>query len=340
MKKKTVKKGGSNINNSQKKINVANDRYKKIYQEGYIEGRQEAYQEGYIEGRQEGYAEGFDNGHIISDAFRSIEIKSLAQIGRSAKNNIPKKIHQVWIGGPLPGIQQLYIDTVKKINPDWDHKLWGNDELNETNFPITWKFIQKSLAIGIEHFGNEKKRYAQVCDMMRLEILFHHGGVYIDTTMEALKNFNELLKDNYFDFIVSNEDPCDFNCTNKIGQKYISNSFIASSSNNIILDKLLRNLDFVDFNEDKVNLTTGPYFLGKYLKGTDLITMLPMELIYPHGYETEYKENNPDKCISYEKLPNMLEINAGDSSVYLEYPCTQYPNSIMIKHFEVGGSWK
>ena len=94
------------------------------------------------------------------------------------KGGIPKIIHQIWIGGKIPPLQGLYSNTWKDMK-DWKYKMWGNKDLTEKNFPITWKYIQKSLDAGRNKLGNVKKKYAQVGDLMRLEILYKYGGVYL-----------------------------------------------------------------------------------------------------------------------------------------------------------------
>lgn len=297
---------------------------------------------GYNKGYNDGYRKAFtlaaqnEYKKRKSQTLKSIH-KPVSQ-SKSAKN-IPKVIHQIWIGGNVPLLQVLYMDTMRQMN-GWKYKLWGNESLNEKNFPKTWKYIQKSLEEGRKS-GNEKKRYAQVVDLMRLEVLQRHGGVYVDTTMEALNNFNALINENYHNFIVSNEDPCGFHCYGYQNKKYISNSFIASSKNNPLFKRLFNDLENVDFSSPKVNVETGPYFLGRNLNENDQITMLNMDLIYPAGYETQYKKNDLNKCFKYEQNKNTSLILKGEKgNAFLQYPCKVYPKSIMIKHWEVGGTWK
>ena len=227
----------------------------------------------------------------------------------------------------------------------WEYRLWTNEDLNKKNFPLTYGYIQKSLKIG-EELGSVTKKYAQVADLMRLEILYRHGGVYLDTTIECL-NLEKLIgiKD---EFIVSNEDPCGFDCVNNDDLHYISNSFVASIKGHPILKKMLSKtvLKKIDLHSKFVNYETGPFFIGENiykLKDKYDITMLPTELIYPHGYKNKYrKRDQSDKCFRYKKnrSTNMSIKNKYDEEVYLQYPCKSYPKSYLIKHWEVGGSWK
>ena len=52
---------------------------------------------------------------------------------KSPPGNIPKKIHQIWIGPRQPPI--VWLDTWRKKYrseyPGWDYKLWGEAETAE-----------------------------------------------------------------------------------------------------------------------------------------------------------------------------------------------------------------
>ncbi|QKF94412.1 putative mannosyltransferase OCH1 [Fadolivirus algeromassiliense] len=55
--------------------------------------------------------------------------------------NIPKIIHQIWIGPNKPPIMWINTWKVDYINkyPDWQYKLWTEKEINEL------KLINKSI---------------------------------------------------------------------------------------------------------------------------------------------------------------------------------------------------
>jgi len=259
----------------------------------------------------------------------------------TTKGGIPKVIHQIWLGGPIPEIQSLYMKTWKQMN-GWTYKLWSDKDITIENFPITYPYIQDSLKIGREQFGNVKKKYAQVSDFMRLEILYHNGGLYADATLEALKNFNTLLDKKSYQLVLCNEDTCGFNCHGRYNKKYISNSFIASIPYHPALNKLLdwRKLDTIKLESPLVNVESGPYYLG-YIKPIEGVVMLPTELIYPHIYESAYRKEVPDNCVSWKRIEgvtNKVIIEHG-KEIYLQYPCKQFPDSYAIKHWDVGGSW-
>ena len=250
---------------------------------------------------------------------------------------IPKIIHQIWIGGDIPAIQALYMARWQSME-GWKYVLWRNDKLTKKNFPVTWHLIKKVMKIGEE---TGKNKYAQLADIMRLEILLHHGGVYADTTMEPLKPLDGLFTERKM--YLCNEDRCGFECKGKNNMLYISNSFFAAPPRHPVLKRLLKELENADFLSSAVNIETGPYFIGRNIKGTDKsVVMLDTDLFYPHGYENKYREEDePDQCFAYTEQENTtVQVkNIKRGTQFISYPCRRYKNSYAIKHWEVGGTW-
>lgn len=94
---------------------------------------------------------------------------------------IPKKIHYCWFGhGQMPELALKCIESWHKYMPDYEYKLW-----NEDNFDINSNnYVREAY---------EAKKYAFVTDYVRLFALYTEGGIYMDTDVEALKSYDELL---------------------------------------------------------------------------------------------------------------------------------------------------
>lgn len=241
---------------------------------------------------------------------------------QTTSGGIPKVIHQIWIGGQIPELQQEYMETFMHM-PGWRYKLWGNADLTELNFPRTWKYIVSIIA-------KPKTIWAQIADLMRLELLYIHGGVYVDCTAESVKPFGDLLDKG--SLIMSNEQPCGLDCVGQRGLRFISNSFIAAAPRHHVLKRLLRKLKHIDFDEP-ANLSTGPYFVRTGIVDSSDVRMLPTKLIYPvHGDLVE-----PDRCIS--QTPEAGFKSFERQGLYVKIPCREYKDAYMIKHWDVGGSW-
>lgn len=99
---------------------------------------------------------------------------------------IPKKIHYCWHGGgEMPQLALDCIASWHKYMPDWEYKLW-----NENNFDInSTPYTKEAYAIG---------KYAFVSDYVRLWVLEREGGLYMDVDFEVYKSFEPLLQHHAF----------------------------------------------------------------------------------------------------------------------------------------------
>lgn len=99
---------------------------------------------------------------------------------------IPKKIHYFWFGGKeISEKCKRYIETWKRFCPDYDIVRW-----DESNYDITKnQYMYEAYSVG---------KYGFVPDYARLDIIYNHGGIYLDTDIELCKNLDNLLCDNSF----------------------------------------------------------------------------------------------------------------------------------------------
>lgn len=99
---------------------------------------------------------------------------------------IPRIIHYCWFGrGPMPELAIKCIESWHKYMPDYKYKLW-----NEDNFDINCNAYVKE--------AYEARKYAFVTDYVRLYALYTEGGIYMDTDVEVLKPYDDLLTWNGF----------------------------------------------------------------------------------------------------------------------------------------------
>ncbi len=99
---------------------------------------------------------------------------------------IPKIIHFCWLSGDkYPSLIQKCIDSWKEKLPDYEFILWDTKKFDlESNIWVKQAF--------------ESKKYAFAADYIRLYSVYHYGGIYLDTDVEVIKSFNDLLNRPYF----------------------------------------------------------------------------------------------------------------------------------------------
>ena len=95
---------------------------------------------------------------------------------------IPKIIHYCWFGGkPIP-------EKEKSCMATWETKLQGYTIMrwDESSFDVNSNSFTKE--------AYRLKKYAFVADYVRLYALTKHGGLYLDTDVEIVKPFDDLLE--------------------------------------------------------------------------------------------------------------------------------------------------
>lgn len=165
---------------------------------------------------------------------------------------IPKKIHYCWFGGnALPERDQACIESWKKYCPDYEIIRW-----DESNYDLSQCDYMKE--------AYEAKRYGFVPDFARLDIIYQHGGIYLDTDVEIIKSLDPLLELEGF---------AGFEATDA-KEKFIALGlgFGAQKGNPII--KALRddyfNRHFIQENGEP-DLTPAPWISAEVLKKTPLV---------------------------------------------------------------------
>ena len=108
---------------------------------------------------------------------------------------IPKIIHYVWVGNnPKPKDIKKCMKTWKKHLKDYEIIEW-----NESNFDInSHPFVKKAY---------EAKKWAYVSDYIRMYAIYNYGGIYLDTDVLVLDNFDKFLDNKVFVGFERENDP-------------------------------------------------------------------------------------------------------------------------------------
>lgn len=233
--------------------------------------------------------------HLYNRQRDSLNLK-ITNYLKSHPQTIPKIIHQIWIGPNNPPMK--WIDTVKEFvsqNPEWSYKLWRDEDIAELG-----------LINSLDY--DEEKGYNGKADIIRMELLFRYGGIYIDADVIWLGNssFNELLdaKSGFFlSYETENED-------------LFASSVIGSSQYNPITYYIIKNMSNVTTlcRGLPAFKTTGPYIFNRTLLPIrDIITTYPYYYFYPQHWKRINKEKRSVEVLK-KKYPNSFFFQYGYSS--------------------------
>ena len=211
---------------------------------------------------------------------------------------IPKIIHYCWLSNdPFPESIQKCIDSWKKYLPDYELMLW-----NFKRFPRgKSKWVDQAF---------DSHKYAFAADYIRLYALYHYGGIYLDSDVEVLKSFNNLLDLPYF-----------------IGQEKTPSGIEAATigcekGNNLIKDILesYKDRDFINSN-------------GSY-------SILPLPFIFRKCIEARYNYKKIDKKEKFDYSRDVINVFPVDWFSPKHWKTKEIEitdNTYSIHHFT--GSW-
>ena len=97
---------------------------------------------------------------------------------------IPEIAHWIWLNETLPPWASANIDSFRCLHPEWTIRVWH--ELPE-KFPFDLRVLFQQLPW-----------YSSRSDIFRYWLLSEYGGVYLDTDIVALRNFDSLLHHEFF----------------------------------------------------------------------------------------------------------------------------------------------
>lgn len=107
------------------------------------------------------------------------------------QRHISRRIHQIFFsdrGIALPAELERNIEHIRRINPDWEHKLYGAEEM---------------VAFIRDHYDERVLHYfecinpaygAARADLFRYLLLYQLGGVYLDVKSTLRRPLNEVLR--------------------------------------------------------------------------------------------------------------------------------------------------
>lgn len=205
------------------------------------------------------------SGKTLYNYFRSLYCKYAAHTEKEENElRIPKIIHHIWIGSPVPEELQKIMNTWSEYLPDWQHMLWTDKELDE--FEMSNRNLYEAST-----------NYGQKSDIARYEILYKFGGLYVDVDTECLRSLEDLHY--LFDFYIGIQ-PLD-SCLLHVGI-----GVIGSIPRHPLLRAAIDSLSVNSATNKGATHRTGPIFFTKmFYKHADIHGFrdiaLPVNYFYP-----------------------------------------------------------
>ncbi len=204
--------------------------------------------------------------HILKGLYDKNDFSQKAVQGERV---IPKIIHQVWVGpNTPPAIFKESQKSIQKYHPDWQYRLWTDADIPE-------------FKLQNQKFYDLSNNYGEKADILRYEILYRYGGVYLDADFVCLQPLDILSQ---YDVWVSIQ-PLD--CGGEI-----ANGVIGTLPGHPILKDCIDTIedDWNAFHDKKNNLSVfdvaGPrHFQRSFMKfvktGTENFIAFPRSFFYP-----------------------------------------------------------
>ena len=231
---------------------------------------------------------------------------------RARRTPFPLVAHEIWLGDEMPTVKRLLYERNKEILAwwGWELRLWGVGDIDAENFPHTHKALRR----GLRRFETTGENvWSMVGDLMKFEILYRVGGLYLDTNVELLRDPSPLFWDTASAgkqaFFVA--DPGD--------NRFVSAGMIgAVEPGSALLGAVVTNgayLDGVDFAQRCIaNAVTGPVMLTAHLENErkllETVSIFDRDVEYPLACG----ENYLDPCVARLDREGDGEAGAGGAS--------------------------
>ncbi len=211
---------------------------------------------------------------------------------------IPKIIHYCWLSkDPFPESINKCMESWKKKLPDYELMLWNFDRFPRGKS----KWVDQAF---------EAHKYAFAADYIRLYALYNYGGIYLDSDVEVLKSFNNLLHLPYF-----------------LGQENTPSGIEAATIGCEKGNPLIK--DMLDSYEEKVFLNSD----GTY-------NTLPLPFIFRKCIEARYEYHCINDESQFDSNPNVVNVFPIDwfsPKHWMTKELNVTNNTFSIHHF--AGSW-
>lgn len=220
---------------------------------------------------------------------------------------IPKVIHHIWFGVPLSEEDKALRATWEQQHPAWRFVLWTDRVSNDARGVVatSWQEVHKllaqadvrfitvdvsALAFGNRTFFDQARNYGEKSDILKWEIIYRLGGVYIDCDFECLKPLDDLHHRYAF---YTGLQPLDTQVVQ------LGAALFAAQPQHPILAHAVQTIED-DRHHKQIVIRTGPiHFTNSFvaMAGKEYVDVaLPASYFYPMAYEQAKTARHEWQC--------------------------------------------
>jgi hypothetical protein len=117
------------------------------------------------------------------------------QFTKAGEDKIPPVVHFIWLGPrPFPAQSVENLRSWIAKHPGWKVQLWTDRVRDLPCQGIEMVLVQNFPFLKLKKCFDESENWGEKSDLLRYEILFQEGGVYVDHDVECLQSFEGLNK--------------------------------------------------------------------------------------------------------------------------------------------------
>ena len=167
--------------------------------------------------------------------FKAVYENNISLLDQPAAEKIPKVVHFIWLGPkPFPRESIENVRTWMGHHPDWTFKFWTDRERPLPHPDMVLCPLKDFSFRKLEPHFYSTDNYGERSDLLRYEILYNEGGVYVDHDVKCMKNFDAL--NNTYDFYCGLEVPYPTALSSSL---LPTNNLVGSKPHHLLLDHMM-----------------------------------------------------------------------------------------------------
>lgn len=210
---------------------------------------------------------------------------------------IPKIIHRMWVGPPMPAELAAYGATWEHHHPGWEHRFWTDDNLPPLR---NHDLYDQAAAVAPDHVGQLR------ADIARYELLHTFGGVWVDCDFECRRPLDPLL------------DGVGCFAAWEVPDVWINNAILGATPGHPFLAALIRGLpaNVRRHRGARPNRLSGPQYLTRVWRHDPTgVVVFPKDWFYPYLYtELERQHDEFPEAFAVHHWNNRRRENARRAS--------------------------